>query len=584
MANINQRLNGLNPLAYVGVNAVQPPDFLTKNRPPTPNDSKNVYLGQIWLDYGTNTPPTTNDIYMLVSLDGNMATWVSFGGGDLETLTGNSGGAVSPDGSNNINIVGTGVITVVGNTVTNTLTITPSSSIASSFITSPATGTATPASGVLTFAGTGATTVSASGSTITINSVDTGTTSFVTDSLTATPAAGVLNIKAQTATLGCGSSVKFTAPGSSNTVQFDVTDADANTMIGSESGRLAMTSSFTTALGYQSGSDLTTANHNTMLGYQAGTALTTGGNNVFVGSGSGSTLIGTTDSIIIGYQAGTGVGLQNSGHTVMGYVGPSVNPTGGGYIAIGVGGVERFFHNFPGSGSGNVFVGFDTGTESSLQGLNSDNTCIGQHSLSALTSGEDNTCLGYQSGNLITTGNGNTLVGRDSGSNYTSSESNNICIGFGVLGTIGESNVARIGNIRGATTAVADAIAVLIDSTGQLGTVSSSKRYKENIVDMGSYSDPIRKLRPVVFNYKKHSPESKSVGLIAEEAAEVFPDIVVYDKDGFPETIKYHDLVPMLLNEFKIHCKLIADQQAIIADLMNRVRLLEEHMIKKSCH
>lgn len=214
MANINQRLNGLNPLAYVGVNAVQPPDFLTKNRPPTTNDSKNVYLGQIWLDYGTNTPPTSNDIYMLVSLDGNVATWVTFGGGDLETLTSNSGGAVGPDGANNINVVGdgttiigvgvpgtntitfstvgtgvlntltgnsggavpptagninvlgTGIISVVGNPGTSTLTVTPSGSIASSFITSPATGTATPALGVLTFTNGNNITFTAGGSSV----------------------------------------------------------------------------------------------------------------------------------------------------------------------------------------------------------------------------------------------------------------------------------------------------------------------------------------------------------------------------------------------------------------------------------
>lgn len=214
--NINQRLNGLEPLAYAGANAVQPPDFVTKSRPPTANDSKNFYLGQIWLDTGTNTPPTSSDIYMLVSLVGNQATWVNFSGGagTIQTLTGNTGGAVGPDGAFNINVVGdgttisvagnpgthtltistvgtgvvntltgnsggavsptagninvlgTGVITVVGNPGTSTLTVTPSGSIASSFITNPATGTATPAAGVLTFTNGNNITFTAGGSSV----------------------------------------------------------------------------------------------------------------------------------------------------------------------------------------------------------------------------------------------------------------------------------------------------------------------------------------------------------------------------------------------------------------------------------
>lgn len=92
------------------------------------------------------------------------------GGSDILTLTGNSGGSVGPSIGGNVNLVGTGVITIVGNPGTNTLTVTPSGAIASSFITAPSTGTATPSLGVLTFAGAGGTTVSTAGSTITITS------------------------------------------------------------------------------------------------------------------------------------------------------------------------------------------------------------------------------------------------------------------------------------------------------------------------------------------------------------------------------------------------------------------------------
>ncbi len=125
--NRNQRLNGFNPLAYVGDNAYQPPEFVTNSRAPTTYDSKNFELGTLWLNRGIDLsiPPTSSDVWMLVSLIANQATWINFGpgSGSVMTLTGNSGGAVGPDNVGNINVVGDGVsIDIVGNPGTNTLT------------------------------------------------------------------------------------------------------------------------------------------------------------------------------------------------------------------------------------------------------------------------------------------------------------------------------------------------------------------------------------------------------------------------------------------------------------------------------
>lgn len=122
--NINNRLNGINTLAYLGANAVQPPNFVTDNRPPNSGDSKNLAIGTLWLDLSgyPNTLPTAANIYMLVALVGNVATWVDFaGGGALLTLAGNSGGPISGDASHNINIVtanSTPKIVGSGNTLT----------------------------------------------------------------------------------------------------------------------------------------------------------------------------------------------------------------------------------------------------------------------------------------------------------------------------------------------------------------------------------------------------------------------------------------------------------------------------------
>jgi hypothetical protein len=102
------------------------------------------------------------------------------------------------------------------------------------------------------------------------------------------------------------------------------------------------------------------------------------------------------------------------------------------------------------------------------------------------------------------------------------------------------------------TTGQNNAIPVLIDSNGQLGTASSSRRFKEDIQDMAETSSGLMRLRPVTFRYKKQFVDgSKPIqyGLIAEEVAEVYPDLVAHSADGQIETVKYQVLPTMLLNE-----------------------------------
>jgi len=122
---------------------------------------------------------------------------------------------------------------------------------------------------------------------------------------------------------------------------------------------------------------------------------------------------------------------------------------------------------------------------------------------------------------------------------------------------------------------MADATAVMIDSLGQLGTVSSSRRYKEDIADMASVSHGLMELRPVTFRYKQARVDGQhplEYGLIAEEVAEVFPDIVVYDDEGRPETVQYRKVNAMLLNEVQRQHRQI---EALMARLSEVERRLE---------
>jgi hypothetical protein len=111
-----------------------------------------------------------------------------------------------------------------------------------------------------------------------------------------------------------------------------------------------------------------------------------------------------------------------------------------------------------------------------------------------------------------------------------------------------------IDGIRGKTTGSADAVPVVIDSNGQLGTVNSSGRFKEDIQDMAGASSGLLRLRPVTYRYKQpYADGSKPIdyGLIAEEVAGVYPDLVVRGADGLIETIQYQKLTPMLVNELQ---------------------------------
>jgi hypothetical protein len=162
-----------------------------------------------------------------------------------------------------------------------------------------------------------------------------------------------------------------------------------------------------------------------------------------------------------------------------------------------------------------------------------------------------------------------------------------------ITGTTSTQSGAYIAGIYGVTTGTAGT-AVFIDSSGQLGTVSSSIRYKEDIQPMASASDRLLKLRPVKFRYKKADTSGEKpiqYGLIAEEVAEVYPELVVRDAmTGRIDGVRYDELAPMLLNEAQqqrrnvtaqaeksaIQDRHIAAQEAEIRELKQQVIELKD--------
>jgi hypothetical protein len=119
-----------------------------------------------------------------------------------------------------------------------------------------------------------------------------------------------------------------------------------------------------------------------------------------------------------------------------------------------------------------------------------------------------------------------------------------------------------------------------VNSTGKLGTITSSRRYKQDITDLDAESDVLMKLRPVAFYYKPELDEThtRQYGLVAEEVAQVAPGLVLFDKDGKPQTVRYHFVNAMLLNEVQKQRQLIEVQQNEIETLRHELAGLAERM------
>jgi uncharacterized coiled-coil protein SlyX len=209
------------------------------------------------------------------------------------------------------------------------------------------------------------------------------------------------------------------------------------------------------------------------------------------------------------------------------------------------------------------------------------NTANGFAALSNNTTGVGNTANGFGALHNNTTGSSNTAVGVGAGSNVTTAD-NVICIG-----TDGEnvSNSCFINNIFGVTTLLGDALNVVVDGNGQLGTMSSSRRFKTDIKPMDKASEAVLALKPVTFHYKSSSKATPQFGLIAEEVAEVNPDLVVRDKNGEIYTVRYDAVNAMLLNEFLKEHKTVQElkstadkQEATIAELQSTVAQQQQRM------
>jgi hypothetical protein len=325
-----------------------------------------------------------------------------------------------------------------------------------------------------------------------------------------------------------------------------------------------------TAEGQNALFSLTTGVHNTAVGFLSLKSDITGGYNTAVGSGTllantadGNTAVGTF--ALLSNTAGstnTAVGVtallsntEGSQNTANGAYALYSNTTAGGNTANGS---RALFTNTTGR----------------------TNTATGANALDRNTSGSSNTAMGVSALQNNTTGSSNTAIGFNAGGNATTG-SDNVYIGSFISGAAGESNHTYIKNIN--TTSVSgggtDTVTVNL-TTGLLGHATSSRRYKEDIKPMDKASEALYRLNPVTYRYKKEidATQRPAFGLIAEEVAEVNPDLVAQNVKQQPESVHYEMVNAMLLNEFlKEHRKvekLTKDFQATVAQQQKEIQAL----------
>jgi endosialidase-like protein len=189
------------------------------------------------------------------------------------------------------------------------------------------------------------------------------------------------------------------------------------------------------------------------------------------------------------------------------------------------------------------------------------NTALGEAALLNNTAGGSNTAIGWAAG-LDTTGSSNILINNPG----LGGENNTIRIGSGV------QTATYIAGIAGRTVG-AGGTTCYVNNLGKLGVLLSARRYKQDIRAMDETSKGLLSLRPVTFRYKLECGDENipQFGLVAEEVAEVNPDLVTRDAKGQIATVRYEAVNAMLLNEFLKEHRKNEEQQATIAMLKSTV-------------
>jgi hypothetical protein len=304
------------------------------------------------------------------------------------------------------------------------------------------------------------------------------------------------------------------------------------------------TGSFNTAVGSGALQSFSTSNNNSAGGYYALQSDTTGSYNTAFGASA----------------------LRNNqtvnGNSAFGYYALKSNTIGAYNVALGSGALQGNTRGNQNAASGNSAL------LNNLTGSN--NTGLGYQALYDNSSGSDNIAIGYKAGFNVKNGNFNIEIGNTGGA------SDGKLIRIGTEGTQMKTFIAGIYNVplSGNT--------VVVTSTGQLGVAAvSSERFKTGIAPIGSMTAKLQDLRPVTFKLKSDATGTVQYGLVAEEVAMVYPELVIRDEHGTIDGVRYDELAPMLLNEVQQQATEIRDlkqQVARVNDLEQRLNAVLQQL------
>jgi hypothetical protein len=348
---------------------------------------------------------------------------------------------------------------------------------------------------------------------------------------------------------------------------FDTLFSDSS---GYENSAFGANSMFANSTGYENTAagdsalqNNTSGYRNTALGFQALLRNTTGFYNAAAGAkallGNTSGFYNTAEgySALISNSVGhnnTAIGtsalfanISGADNTAAGTVALGSNVSGNYNIGIGP---DSLYYNTTGSynlAAGPFALFNNTGFSS---------TAVGAWALYSNTAGVQNTGVGTNALRNSTIGSNNIAVGNQAGFNLTTGGSN---IEIGNAGAAADTKTIRVGTqgtqtaayIAGISSASVTGSDVVINSSGRLGVVMSSARFKRDIRDMAGASAGLMNLRPVTFRYDNDPANTLQYGLVAEEVAKVYPELVVSGPDGKVQTVRYSMLSAMLLNELQ---------------------------------
>jgi trimeric autotransporter adhesin len=326
-----------------------------------------------------------------------------------------------------------------------------------------------------------------------------------------------------------------------------------------------------TAEGQSALFSLTTGGFNTAVGFLSLRSNTTGSFSTAIGAGA--LLANTADQNTATGAAALFSNTIGDLNTANGAFALFSNTTGGGNTANGF---RALFSNT--EGSDNTANGFNALISNTT---GEKNTANGRNALFSDTEGAHNTADGFNALGFTTTGSSNTAIGDRAGADQTTG-SGNVYIGAGMQGVTGENNACYIASIFGQTSSAGTP--VLINSNNKLGTMTSSKRFKQEIKPMDKASEAVLALKPVIFRYNRQIDPAGTAqfGLVAEDVERVNSDLVVRDNEGRPYSVRYDAVNAMLLNEFLKEHRKVQELEATVTEQKRGMDVLTTQVEKQA--